>query len=149
MREALRQLEAEGIPAFDPYAIRPAKKAQPNNLVDVVSAVVNDLDRVEGLDVTVFFENLGALALAAGRRTEAAQHSGELDELKAKCRSQQAELCAQRERFNALLGLHRQLISVNREFLGLTGVTKMSALSGYIHELSQNVEDCEKLLREY
>ena len=169
VHEVVAELREEGIRAVDPCgempavrrAGRPRKSAM--SLVDVMSTVVNDLDKVEGLDVVAFFESLGTLAISAAkganmRRAEEAAESGETEatrlkeqnaELRTQLKSQQNELAAQRERFNALLSLHRQLMNVNREFLGMTGVVKMSSLSSYIKDLSRNVEDCERLLPEY
>ncbi|MEG1547341.1 MAG: hypothetical protein RR232_03400 [Clostridia bacterium] len=159
VRSIQDELANAGKEVFDPYAAtRRTSKHKSASLVDVVSAVVNDLGNVDGLDVTAFFEGLGALALSASRGVGKNKPDGGITaermhgicvELREQVRSQQNELCAQRDRFNALLSLHRQLISVNREFLGMTGVTKMSSLSAYIRELSRNVEDCERLLGEY
>lgn len=43
-----------------------------------------------------------------------------------------------------LMGYFRQLMGVNREFLGMTSVTKVPSLSTYINALSRNLADCEK-----
>ncbi len=169
VHEVVKELRAEGIRAMDPCGEMPAvrRAGRPRksaiSLVDVMSTVVNDLDKVEGLDVVAFFESLGTLAIsaakgAAGARAAEMAEGGETEflrvrdqntELRAQLKSQQNELASQRERFNALLSLHRQLMNVNREFLGMTGVVKMSSLSSYIRDLSRNVEDCERLLPEY
>jgi len=167
VRRVARELREQGQPAFDPFekaapvrrAGRPRKQA--GSLLDVVGGVVNQLDRVEGLDVSAFFESLGALAVSAAKGVAAQQRlqamSGgediaalmeENQELKAQLSDQKQELSAQRERFTTLLGYFRQLMDVNREFLGLTSVTKVSSLSTYIRELSRNVEDCEKWMYE-
>lgn len=168
VHEVVAELRAQGLRVADPCGETPAArragrpKKSAINLVDVMSTVVNDLDKVEGLDVVAFFESLGTLAISAakgaGRAGVETANSGEAEltrvreqnaELRAQLKSQQNELSAQRERFNALLSLHRQLMNVNREFLGMTGVVKMSSLSAYIKDLSRNVEDCERLLPEY
>lgn len=145
------ELMAAGIPAYDPYAAaRTSRAGRPRkrgSLVEVVNSVVSDLDKVEGLDVTAFFESLGALAIAAGGNAKAAAEPS--DALHARIRAQEQELRVARERFSALLALYRQLLNVNREFLGMTGVSKMSSLSGYITDLSHNLEACEKLLPEF
>ncbi len=167
VRRVAQEMREQGIPAFDPFekaapvrrAGRPRK--QSGSLLDVVGGVVNQLDRVEGLDVSAFFESLGALAVSAAKGAAAQQRlqaiSGSEDtallleenqELKAQLNGQKQELCAQRERFSTLLGYFRQLMDVNREFLGMTSVTKVSSLSNYIRELSRNVEDCEKWMYE-
>ena len=170
VREIMDRMKSEGTLVFDPYkqqqgerkAGRPRKT--PERLVDVVSTVVNDLDKVEGLDVTAFFESLGALAVGAGKGALAQRRLRELesgengetlkyrelnDELKRRLDAQAIELDSQRERFAQLLSMFRQLMNVNREFLGMTSVVKVSSLSTYIRELSQNVENCEKLMIEY
>lgn len=167
VRRVVTELREQGRPAFDPFekttsarrAGRPRKQA--GSLLDVVGGVVNQLDRVEGLDVSAFFESLGALAVSAAKGAAAQQQlramSGSEDvaalleenqELKAQLNDQKAEFAAQRERFTTLLGYFRQLMDVNREFLGMTSVTKVSSLSTYIRELSRNVEDCEKWMYE-
>ena len=163
VRRVAKELREQGQSAFDPFekaapvrrAGRPRK--QSGSLLDVVGGVVNQLDRVEGLDVSAFFESLGALAVSAAKGVAAQQRlqamSGgediallmeENQELKAQLNDQKQELAAQRERFTTLFGYFRQLMDVNREFLGMTSVTKVSSLSNYIRELSRNMEDCEK-----
>lgn len=163
LKQVAERLQQAGLPSFDPYKLRGAvRKAgrprkQSANLLDVVGDVVNTLDQVEGLDVSAFFESLGALAVAAakGTRAQAYMQPAPADaallleansELKAQLHDQRHELSAQRERFTTLLGYFRQLMNVNREFLGLASVSKMSSLGNYIRELSRNVEDCEKCL---
>lgn len=144
-----KELIENGEPAFDPYSARPRRNT--GNLVDVVSGVVNDLSLVPGLDVTAFFESLGALALSArnGAGSSAEDASRHIyAQLKDQIRAQQEEIVMQRERFNSLLGLHRRLVTVNRSFLRMTGVTKMSSLSSYVRELSESVDYCEKLLEQ-
>lgn len=159
IKAMLHKLAEEKQPACDPYTrIRHSRAGRPSkrsSLVDVLSGVVNDLDQVDGLDVTAFFESLGAHAISASRGAKAMQamenlQSGEkyiqIESLREKVEQQEKELFAQRERFGALLSLYRQLIDVNRQFLGMTGVSKMSSLSSYIHDLARNVEDCERTL---
>ncbi|MDD4074522.1 MAG: hypothetical protein PHC80_00355 [Eubacteriales bacterium] len=159
VRRMLETLTQEGISVFDPYAhariTRAGRPRKQSGLVDVLCGVVRELDQVDGLDVTAFFESLGALAVSASRGAQAMRTLEEMRNgapgadtaaLQARISAQEKELSAQRERFNMLLKLYRQLVDVNRQFLGMTGVSKMSSLSGYIHDLSRNVEDCERLL---
>ncbi|MDL2259222.1 hypothetical protein LJC42_08795 [Eubacteriales bacterium OttesenSCG-928-K08] len=168
VKRVVQQMREQGLPTYDPYenssthtrrAGRPRK--QGTNLLEVVGDVVNQLDRVEGLDVSAFFESLGALAISAAKGTQAQHRLQSLDnngsaatlaeeneELLAQLNNHRQELVAQRERFTTLLGYFRQLMDVNREFLGMTSVTKVSSLSSYIRELSRNVEDCEKWMLE-
>lgn len=167
VRQVVQDMRDNEEPTIDPYEKsattgrvgRPRK--QSGSLLEVVGDVVNQLDRVEGLDVSAFFESLGALAVSAARGVMAQQQLAamgqykdasimleELQELKAQLSDRNRDLQAQRERFATLLGYFRQLMDVNREFLGMTSVTKVSSLSNYIRELSRNVEDCEKWMLE-
>lgn len=167
VKRVVEDMRAEGQPVVDPFERtvtqkrvgRPRKRGE--SLLDVVGGVINQLDKIEGIDVSLFFESLGALALSAVKGSQAQsqlQTMGEYKdtlslfeenkELKERMLNQQKELIAQRERFNMLLGYFRQIVDVNREFLGMTSVTKVSSLSNYIRELSRNVEDCEKWMLE-
>lgn len=167
VRSIVREMRENNVPTVDPFERaatthrvgRPRK--QSGSLLEVVGDVVTQLDRVEGLDVSSFFESLGALAVSAAKGAAAQQQLQamgeyndtpllleELKELKEQLSDQNKELIAQRERFSMLLGYFRQLMDVNREFLGMTSVTKVSSLSNYIRELSRNVQDCEKWIME-
>lgn len=167
VRRVAQEMREKGLPTYDPYEkAMPSRRAgrprkQSGSLLDVVGGVVNQLDRVEGLDVSAFFESLGALAISAAKGAAAQQRLQSLNggedaallmeenqELKAQLGNQKQELNAQRDRFATLLGYFRQLMDINREFLGMTSVTKVSSLSNYIRELSRNVEDCEKWMYE-
>ena len=161
VKSIAEELTREGIPAFTPYALKSraprAGRPKKRSLTDVVSDMINQLNEVKSVDVTAFFEAIAALAAEA---YNGAQVLRELEQLKAngtpqrenyaelreRIKLQEADLRAQSERFGMLLNLYRQLISVNRNFLGMTGVTKMSSLSNYIRDLSRNVEDCERLM---
>ena len=168
VRQVIQELAREGISAFDPYApaLRPRRPGRPRksdpSFVESISSVVNDLNKVEGLDVTAFFESLGALAVGAARGAEAKRRLESMEQpeesaylreenlqLRQKLRGQAQQLDAQRERFGQLLGLFRQLMSVNRDFLGMNSVVKVSSLSDYIRDLSRNVENCERIMLEY
>ncbi len=159
VKRMLERLAEENTPACDPYArVRRNRAGRPpkrGSIVEIMSGVVGELDKVEGLDVTSFFESLGALALSASRGAKAIETLENMkagdsclkdEALRERLRMQEQELNAQRERFNTLLSLYRQLIEVNRQFLGMTGVCKMSSLSGYIHDLARNVENCERMM---
>lgn len=168
VREVVAQMREMDIPVFDPYHNAPLRrsgrpKKNKESLVDVVAGMVNDLNQVDGLDVTAFFESLGALAVGACKGAQAMKRLEELErgdaqdvmrlravnaELKEQLDSRARELEYQKERFSTLLSLFRQLMSLNREFLGQTSVVKMSSLSSYIRELSKNVSDCERMLLE-
>ncbi len=166
VKRVMADMEREGLPTFDPYAHQARKRAgrprrTSENLLDVVGGVVTELDRVEGLDVSAFFESLGALAVAASRGAAAQRQLKSMDhgdralmlseenaDLRAQLKAQKQELAAQRERFSTLLSYFQQLMSVNREFLGMTSVVKVSSLSNYIRALTENMESCEKLIGE-
>ncbi|MDR1619611.1 MAG: hypothetical protein LBS18_02950 [Clostridiales bacterium] len=164
VKSVVEEMRKSGEPTIDPYekagavcrAKRPSKLAA-GNLLEAVADAVNRLDSVERLNVSAFFESLGALAAAASKGAKAQQQLEAMaeykdmllllednQEQKAQISAQHKELIAQRERFNTLLRYFRQLIDVNREFLGMTSVAKVSSLSSYIRELSRNLEDCEK-----
>jgi len=164
VKQVVEHMKQNGMPVFDPYekaaprarhAGRPKKN--PASLVDIVSSVVKDLNKVEGLDVAAFFENLGALAVSAAKGATLLENRDEQntslheqnEELRVQLAHQKQQIQAQRERFALLLGYFRQLMEVNREFLGMTSVVKMSSLGSYIRELSKNVENCEKWMVEY
>jgi hypothetical protein len=167
VKKVIADMQRSNEPTIDPFESKtPIRRAgrprkQSVNLLDIVGDVVEQLDRVEGLDVSAFFENLGALAVSAAKGVQMHEQlkaiSGledtavlveETAELRAQLHEQKNELSAQRERFMTLIGYFRQLMNVNREFLGMTSVTKVSSLSNYIRELARNVEDCEKWMME-
>lgn len=169
VRQIISGMQNEGIAAFDPYsAQRRARKAgrppkSNEGLVEAISGVVNDLSKVDGLDVASFFESLGALAAGAAKNAETVRPPEESaddatdvlrlqtqnSELKETLSRKNTELEAQKERFSALIGLFRRLIGVNKDFLGMTGVAKISSLDSYIQKLAHHMERCEKLLFEY
>lgn len=157
VKRVLSRLEEENIPACDPYERKPAgrvgRPSRKAGLVEILGGVVSELDQVEGLDVTAFFESLGALALSASRGAKALENEKRTENppmeaiaMRERLQAQEKELHRQRERFNDLLSLYRRMLGINRQFLAMTGVSKMSSLSGYIHDLSRNVEDCERAL---
>ena len=59
---------------------------------------------------------------------------------------QEHALAAQRERFGKLLALFRQMMEVNRAFLGESNAAKSPALGAYVRDLARSVEDCERIL---
>ena len=170
VHEVIDELRAEGADVFDPYTDKPIKalgrprRAKRANIVDLVAETIGRLEQVEGMDVAAFFESISTLALCASRGAAAVKHLQESEgedspkvssliaenrELRELASGQLNELKLQKERFSVLLSLFRQLMDVNRSFLGLTSVVKVSSLGNYIRELSRNVEDCEKLMIEY
>lgn len=156
----VKELEQQGISAHNPYNVKAREKSKNNeNLIEVVSNVVNDLDNIEGLDVVSFFEALGTLAINANKGMLAqkkleAMHTSDITdslilkeniaELKEQLHIREEELKAQKNRFEQLMEMFKQLVSVNKEFLDMTGISKMSSLSSYVKELSKSVELCDK-----
>jgi len=172
VKTIIEEMQLEGAEVFDPYqerrisrrAGRPQKKAE--GLVETISCVISDLNKVNGLDVTAFFESLGALAAGAIKGMEAQQMleeshrqdpcasntlhlEAERNELKKQLDDLNRELETQQERYASLIGNFLQLMKINREFLRMTSVMKMSSLADYIRELSGSMETCEKALPEY
>lgn len=154
VKEVAAELAAEGV-CFDPYAAaRPSRAGRPRKGEGVEAGELGRaLSQVDGVDGGTLLSELYALAAAARGLKRTEQEAAGLKEanaaLRERLRKQDAELTAQQERFHALLGMYRRLISVNREFLGMSGVTGMSALSGYVRDLTHSVAACEAVLREY
>lgn len=154
VREVAAELAAEGV-CFDPYsAARPSRAGRPRKGEGVEAGELGRaLSQVDGVDGGELLSELYALAAAARGLKRTEQETAGLKEanaaLRERLRKQDAELTAQQERFHALLGMYRRLISVNREFLGMSGITGMTALSGYVRDLTHSVAACEAVLREY
>ena len=165
VKSVIAELEEKGIPAFDPYEDKPQRKLgrprkQPvhsEELVDIMAKTVSELYNVEGLDVSALFESIGALALSAGKGATAIKRLNELEgtasadvmalrdentELKSKLNEQYEELAKQKSRLLTLTSSFRKLVSINTEFLEMSGVSKVSSLSNYIRELSGVISDC-------
>ena len=54
----------------------------------------------------------------------------------------------QRHRSNRLISLFRQLITINREFIGLSDVNKLTKLSDYISKIESCIEDYKSAMDE-
>jgi len=174
VKQVMENMRQAGMPTFDPYqavnpqsrrAGRPRKSSE--NLVDIMGGIINDISSVEGLDVASFFDGLRTLAITAAQGERANKMLQELHSQKDSESSTTAELMEElrllqdqtnmlnqeltheRERFSRLLRLFRQLMNVNRDFLHMNSMVKVSNLSNYIHSLEKNVEDCEKIMVEY
>ncbi len=154
VREVAQELEREGL-SFDPYSTaRPSKAGRPRKGEGVEAGELGKaLNQVEGLDTGALLSELYSLAAAAKGFRRGEKESAALREsnsaLRERVRRQDVELNAQQERFHALLGMYRRLLGVNREFLGMSSIAGMSALSGYVRDLTHSVADCEAVLREY
>ena len=154
VKEIVKELAAEGI-YFDPYAnLRPNRSGRPRkgNTVDG-GELGRALSQVEGVDGNGLLRELYALSNAARgmktseKETEALQAFNAA--LRERVNKQAMELSAQQERFHTLLAMYRRLISLNREFLATSGVAGMSALSGYVKDLTHSLSASEAVLQEY
>lgn len=174
VKQVMAKMQQAGMPTFDPYqatACQPRRAGRPRknneNLVDIMGGIINDISSVEGLDVASFFDGLRTLAITAAQgdrasktlreiHSQANNESSKTAELMEELRLVQdqantlnRELTNERERFSRLLRLFRQLMNLNRDFLHMNSMVKVSNLSSYIHNLEKNVEDCEKVMVEY
>lgn len=154
VRDVAEELAREGV-HFNPYSTaRPSRAGRPRKGEGVDAGDLGRaLCQVEGVDAGTLLSELYTLAAAAKGLRRGEQEAAILREsntaLRERVRKQDAELSAQQERFHALLGMYRRLLGVNREFLGMSGISGMSALSGYVRDLTHSVAACEAVLREY
>lgn len=147
------ELEAEGIPAFDPYALesprKSAKRQQAGGAASLANEAAETLAGIKGIDAETFFGTLSTLASAAAgyeAKQETARLRTQCSELRERLAMQDHALAAQRERFGKLLALFRQMMEVNRAFLGEANAAKSPALGTYVRDLARSVEDCERIL---
>ena len=147
------ELEAEGIPAFNPYALesprRSAKRQQAGGAASLANEAAETLAGIKGIDAEAFFGTLSTLASAAAgyeAKQETARLRTQCSELRERLAMQDHALAAQRERFGKLLALFRQMMEVNRAFLGEANAVKSPALGTYVRDLARSVEDCERIL---
>ncbi|NCB30920.1 MAG: hypothetical protein EOM66_05870 [Clostridia bacterium] len=154
VKEVVEELAREGA-LFDPYSTaRPSRAGRPRKGEGVDAGDLGRaLSQVDGLDGDMFLSELYTLAVAARGLRRGEQETAVLREsntaLRERVRKQDAEISAQQERFHTLLGMYRRLLGVNREFLGMSSISNMSALSGYVRDLTHSVAACEAVLREY
>ena len=165
IQKVIEAMRSEGKKAFDPYndephhrSGRPKKEhTDSEKLLDVVSDTVNELYNVEGLNVHALFESLGALAKSAAKGATAvkrlyalenaddkdtAQLLLENEELKRIISEKDAENAELSHEISALTEAMQNLVSVNNEFLEMSGVSKVSYLSSYINELTGAISQC-------
>lgn len=158
VRAVRAELLAQGIPACDPYdeTSMSVRVGRPRKGSGDRATLLEKLSAVEGFDA--FLLGFGRYTDAVARKERVLMEAeASLDErlrensvqMGARLKSSERELESMRERFNTLLSLYRQLVSVNRDFLGMSGaLSAPSSLNAYIRDLSRNVEDCERLLPE-
>ncbi|MDD5919014.1 MAG: hypothetical protein PUD73_07995 [bacterium] len=146
VKKVLTELAAEGVPAFDPYAAEAGRYGARGRRTESLAAEAFEaISRVRGADAQAFFRALSALAASAsGAETERLQ--AQCAELRERLLMQEHALAAQRERFGKLLALFRQMMEVNRAFLGEANAAKSPALGAYVRDLARSVEDCERIL---
>ena len=152
VQEVLRELEAEGVPAFDPYAKGMQRRGSGRRIgaANQAEDAARALAKVKDVDGEALFHAIAALAQAAQAGVKAegegAQLRARCAELKERLSAQEHALAAQRERFNKLLALFRQMMEANRAFLAQTEGGGAPALGAYVGELTRSVEDCERIL---
>ncbi len=160
VRRVAEHLRESGLEAFDPYEAmqQKRKRKKPSGVfsADGLEDAIGMIAAVEGVDLSGFLSGLKLLssyALVAQENERAAREMADLgederqDRMRIENESLKRQVIAQKERFGALLNLFQRLVRVNREFLRLNSVVKVSNLSSYIRELSRSVEDCENLMR--
>ncbi len=151
---------------------KPDRERIKMDMIDVVSGLVEDMRSLEDLDIMALFKGMKQLTgMACGKLKESGQdYKAQLlmaedreQEMLIKAKEfevtlaesqnrislQQARLENQRNTINSLLLMLRQLIKVNRDFLGLNSVIKVSNLGTYIMQLAKSIEDCERAMKEY
>ena len=70
----------------------------------------------------------------------------ELSDLKEQLEQQKKISMQLRGNMSAVLSMMRQIIGVNKEFLKMNSIIKMSNLTSYISELQENIDVCEKVV---
>jgi hypothetical protein len=174
VRETIEEMRRKNIPAFDPYVSKkPANAECEGELVDIVGGIVKSVQAAD-LNIDSFFQGLYALCESAARGKKMMRKLGkyetELEEMKRnrdtllqrihilQNRLEEIENSASfkdslydsnRENLNRVLGMFRQLVKINQDFLCLNSVVKVSNLSEYIANLGRQMEDCEKALVEF
>ena len=172
VHEVMDSMRARGLPVYDPYALKNRTRAG-NDLAEMLSGIVKNSQYAD-VDVTRLFESIYHLSEAAcnGKKLmkkvvkqqnelEALQKERQgllqkvraleekLEESKDTAALQSSLYDSNRENLNLLLSMFRQLVKLNKEFLGQTSVIKVSNLSEYINSLSRHMEECEQILVEY
>lgn len=160
VRRVAEHLRGQGQEAFDPYEAIMQKRRRKKPAAAFTREGIDDalgmVSSVDGVDVSGFLNGLKLLASYAIAAQETERASLEMQELgegerqermRIENESLKRQVLAQKERFGALLNLFQRLVNVNREFLGLNQVIKVSNLGSYIRDLSRSVEDCENLMR--
>ncbi|MGI6160623.1 MAG: SANT/Myb-like DNA-binding domain-containing protein [Christensenellales bacterium] len=172
VKSVMAYMKENQIPCFDPYSQAGSgrkgrsgrKPGRPpgNDVVELISGIMDDISGVQGVDVAWFFKGLRQLTKAAvlgssletqALTEEAEKGLGRISEreraLEAQIATQNETLREQSETMDRLLTMIRQLIKVNRDFLGMNSIIKVSNLSNYISELARSIDDCEKCIRDY
>ena len=172
VREVIASMKAQGLPVYDPYVLK-EKEPCSGELPDMISGIVKNAQQSD-VDVTMLFEGLFHLSQAAKQGRQVVKKVGKqeselqflrqentaleqkIQELEEKLEESQdsAEIRmnlvdSNRENLSRLLGMFRQLVRVNKEFLCQNAVIKVSNLSDYIAALSRAMEDCERVLVDY
>jgi hypothetical protein len=169
VREVIEEMRQKGIPVYDPYVLQSKVKGG-EDLAQMISSIVKNVNYVD-VDVSKLFDGLYGLSVAAGNGKKVSRKMAEYEtriselenenrDLKQELRHMEAALqetknaaemhsniyFSNRENLNKMISIFRQLVQVNKEFLGQNSVVKVSNLSEYISLLSKHMEDCEKVL---
>ena len=141
-----------GLATFDPFTAQPLRRVgRPKKPSGRETApferVINDLSRVEGLNVNALLNALGALATSAIRGAEG-QDRRQFEAALSENEALKGQLVRQQERYRLLLSDFSQLIRINSEFLSQNSVVKVSNLSSYIRDLEPNVRNCQLAMQE-
>lgn len=137
VREVAGELALEGV-EFDPYAIRDGERSARRRAKSL-----------RGMDGAAFFEGLDYLTRTAQEAEEREEaHRKAEAELHERIKRQEQELSTAKERFHALLMMYRNLVSANRDFIGMAG-RETGPASEYARQLAHSVADCERALAEY
>ncbi|MGI6537885.1 MAG: hypothetical protein ACOX22_06050 [Caldicoprobacterales bacterium] len=158
VEDVIRELEAEGIPCYNPYTRKKASKAGKNKnisagkmadaqpalsggeqLVDWISEFVSNINSIPLSSIQDFFKGLRDLSvLAAGNRSyikRMEKYEQQVEKLNNQVLLMEAGLNKNRSD-NQLLGSKlNELTEINQRFLNLSDAEKLSTLTEYLSEL--------------
>jgi hypothetical protein len=174
--DVISEMRRENLPVFDPYEQATRKKARGSledmvlkfakNLQNTgmdVNTLLSSLCRLS--EIAASSQQLRAGLFEKERQSaelekqldalhtrlyhieaEYARLSQSLHESENRQSLQDSLLSSNRESLTRLLGLFRQLLALNKEFLQAPSAKRSKALSNYTASLSRHTEDCERVL---
>lgn len=160
IQRVIDEMNAKGVPVFDPYAPQPAVRrvGRPRKQVPAgrVAELGEMLASINGFDARAFLDSLAWLVSQAVKTQSDGAKAGvnelnarlqeEIEMLRSRLETQTETLSKTKENYYALMEMFQKLMAVNREFLGFDSMIKISNLNAYIRELSQNIELCEQTI---